>query len=294
MGSAIYRLAFLRRGPVTRDVSDLDQVLPAFGRALRKAGVCSMVVNPRWSGDLADEAVHRLSALGAVTLPRGAQSIHRATLLVDLSGGPSDLAARLKSRCRRQISKCEKMGLEVRPAASLDEAMEFSPVLQDFHRRRRLAMTNVPSVAQQWEMTRDRGVMLLGRHEGRVICGHSVIVEGDRAFWLSLASTDEPQDMPRNYSLIWAALLHAQAQGLRWYDMAGGPSRNDAPKQETKGLMQDPGRIGRQQFKVAFDPVASELVPMMVIPLVRPVHAVLFSARQRYRAIAGGGWRFAT
>ncbi|MFZ1468331.1 MAG: hypothetical protein WAT09_05055, partial [Paracoccaceae bacterium] len=33
-----YRLAFLRRGPVTRDVSDLDQVLPAFGRALRKAG----------------------------------------------------------------------------------------------------------------------------------------------------------------------------------------------------------------------------------------------------------------
>ncbi|MEZ5798366.1 MAG: GNAT family N-acetyltransferase [Paracoccaceae bacterium] len=132
-------------------------------------------------------------------------------------------------------------------------------------------------------MTRTRGSLLLGWLDGKVICGHSTIADGDRAFWLSLASTDEPQDLPRNYALVWAAMQQAQAQGLRWYDMAGGHSRHEAVQGQDSGHATAGTEAGRMQFKSAFAPETSELVPMMVLPLLRPVHAVLFALRQRYR-----------
>ncbi|MEZ5798367.1 MAG: hypothetical protein R3D63_13310 [Paracoccaceae bacterium] len=142
--AAGFRLASLRRGPVTMDIETLRLVVPAFAGALARHHVCSMVVNPRWSGPAADEATRCLAALGATVLPDRAQTIHRTTLLADLSGTPADLRGRLKQRCRRQIARCEKMGLQVRPAASVDEAMLYEPVLQGFHRRRGLPTDAIP------------------------------------------------------------------------------------------------------------------------------------------------------
>lgn len=277
------RLAFAKRGPVTRRLADLQQVVPAMARALRRMGACTLVMNPRWQDEEATAATALLQDLGATVLPPEGQSIHRATLLVDLAGSEDDLQARLKARCRRQIGKCEKMGLQVKLAETLEEAMLLAPVLEGFHRRRRLSLESTPSVERQWQMTRDRGGIFLGYFEGRVICGHSVIADGDRAFWLSLASTDEPQDMPRNYALVWAALRHAQAQGFRWYDMAGAPTLIG-----TDGLGAeegDGGQAGRNQFKTAFSPVHAELVPMMVLPLSQPTHALFFGLRQRLRGL---------
>lgn len=276
-----FHLAVLRRGPVTHAVADLARVVPAMAQALRREGVCSLVVNPRWQEAEAEAATALLAGLSAQELPRAGQSMHRATLLVDLSGTPEALTARLKPRCRRQINRATALGLEVRPAASLDEVLAFEPVFRDFHRRRGLGTEAIPPPAQQWALTRDRGALLLGYYRGRAVCGHGMLADGPRATWLSLASAEDLHDLPHDYALIWQALLAAQAQGLRWFDMAGAPSRRDA---DPAGP--DRGQMNRQQFKTAFAPAHVELVPMMALGLRQPAHGLLFGLRQHYR-----GWK---
>lgn len=280
--AAGYRLAFLRRGPVTHRTGDLTRVIPAFQRALKARGVATLVLNPRWQDGDAETARAAIAGLGGRVLPPEQQSVHRLTPLVDLSGTGAELSARLKARGRRQIRQCERMGLVVSRVTSGEEAMAFAPVFDAFMRHRGLDAGAVPGVAEQWAMAEAGGAMFLGRYKGAVICGHTVVVEGDRAFWLTMAGRDTPRDMPRNAALVWQAMLWAQAQGLRWYDMAGAPATDAA----------DSGAEGRQQFKAGFNPTLVALVPMMALP-VRPLaHAVLFPARQLWRARrAAQGWR---
>lgn len=272
-------LATLRRGPVTCNIADLAEVLPAMAQALRSVGVCSLVINPRWHDAQASEAIAVLKQIGAQILPASDQSLHRATLVVDLPDGPNadkTLEASLKQRCRRQLRKAEAMGLTTRPVQSLEEAMLYEPILADFHARRGLSRENVPSVAAQWHMTRDRGVFLLGWLHGQPICGHTVIADGDRAFWLTMASLEGHTELPKNYLLIHKALQICQGQGFASYDMAGTHSR-------FAGGVIDQSTENRDQFKTAFGPRHVELVPAMVLPLRAAEHAILFNLRQKWR-----------
>lgn len=271
------RLATLRRGPVTRVPGDLGPVTRAFAARLRAEGAVSLVVNPRFSDDEAAAAEQALSAIGAHVLSPEMQSLHRATYLFDLSGDEAALMARLKGRARRQLKKAAAAGIGVRPAETPEEADRFGRILADFHRRRGLGLESIPSARTQWEMTRDRGAFLLAFRGDALLGGHTVIPDGDRAFWLTLASTDDGGRDPVGYPLLWEAMRLARAQGFRSYDMAGGPSRHDP---------EDAGEdaAGRYQFKTAFGPDRVELVPAMVLALRRPDHDILFGLRNSIRA----------
>lgn len=274
-------MAFLRRGPVVETPQALRRVVRAIGEELRAAGFCSLVLNPRWCDADAVEAVAQLKAVGASVLPDAGQSMHRATLTVDLSGDESALRGRLKQRCRRLIRKAEKAQLSVRPATGVDDAMLYQPVLDEFHARRALPRDNIPPVERMWEMTRDRGGFLLCVQNGQVISGLVFIVDADRAFLLSMASRNV-DDLPKNYLLLWEALRMAQAQGFRQFDLAGAAVTN-SPDDGARQVAD-----GRNQFKTAFNPRLVELVPMMVLPLRWPAHDILFTLRGRYRVWKAG------
>lgn len=272
-------LASLRRGPATATLEDLRSVLPAFARALRGMGGCSLVFNPRWSGDAAISAVAEIaSALGARQLPFEDQSLHCATALVDLSGNEADLFARLKSRGRRQIRRALADGVSIRPAQSLEEARAFDPILSGFLSRRGLGAESIPPVDHMWRMTRDQGAFLLAWHENRPVAGNVMIEDGDRAFWLVIASIDGPSRPAAGYPLVWEALRIAQRQGFHSYDMAGAP-----PYHLMAGNRIPEDMVRRHQFKTAFATVEVPLVPAWVLPLRRPDHDILFALRRRYR-----------
>ncbi len=272
-------LANMRRGPVTPSIEGLRDVLSAFADALRKGGSCSFVFNPRWAGEAEVDAVGRIATgLGARRLPLAEQSLHCATALVDLSGDEAALSARIKPRARRQIRKGTTAGLRVLPAATLAEARLFAPILSAFLHRRGLGSESIPPVERMWDMTREKGAFLLGRLQDRVVAGHVVIDDGDRAFWLAMASEEGLKDIPAGYLLVWEAMKTAQAQGFRWYDMAGAPPRHLLADREIPAGMRN-----RHQFKTAFAPVEVPLVPAWVLPLRRPDHDILFALRRIYR-----------
>ncbi|KIC10751.1 hypothetical protein RA19_10175 [Leisingera sp. ANG-M1] len=276
-------LASFRRGPVTRSPEDLARILPGFAARLRQMGCCSMQLNPRWSGAGEVAKVARiLRQAGAIELPAPAQSLHAATALVDLSGRPEDLMGRLKQRCRRQIRKAAKAGLDVRPAQTEAQAQAFGALMQSFFQARGLGLDSVPPVERQWAMTRERGAFLLAWQQDRLIGGHVMISDGDRAFWLVLARAEgDKAAAAAGYPLIWEALKLAQAQGFAAYDMAGVPS--------VSGVADTAAR-NRDQFKSAFNPDVTPLVPAHVLPLRQPDHALLFGLRQQVRGLRAA-WR---
>ena len=282
-------LATLRRGPVAESVDDLAAVVGAMAEKLRLIGVCTMVVNPRYSDEMALQAVTVLQGLGAVLLPGSEQALHRATLMVDLPQGPdstAQLEASLKQRCRRQIRRAEAMGLTVRPVETLQEAMLYEPIMADFYTRRGLSRENLPSVATMFQMTQENGAFLLGWFEGRLICGHTVIADGNRAFWLTMASLNVNGDLPKNYLLIYKALQIVIAQGFTQYDMAGAQSLRSVAVPENDNGTDNAAQL-REQFKLAFDPRHVELMPAMMLALRPVAHGVLYGLRRKLRSVAG-------
>lgn len=272
------RLAALRRGPVTENPALLERVMPVLLEALRDADAVTVIVSPRWEADTAMQARQILSALGATELPRETRELHRSTALIDLTGDPEGLAANFKQRCRRQIKKAAKLGMTIRPAESVEDAIAYGALMDAFHHNRGLSLDNIPPVEAQYEMTRERGVFLLGYHEDQLIAGHTAIAVGQQAFWLTMASLDVAPSLPKNYPLLAEALRICASQGLQTYDMAGAPSAeavatDTIPEAEKK----------RFDFKSAFNPNVVDLVPPMVFAVNKPAHKLLFSARQSYR-----------
>jgi lipid II:glycine glycyltransferase (peptidoglycan interpeptide bridge formation enzyme) len=111
--------------------------------------------------------------------------------------------------------------------------------------------------------------LLVAEHEGRIVGWHSFVVQGRSAYWLGLATDDDPS-APRSYLLLWEAIQRARALGLDTYDLAG--------------LSSDEESTGRDQFKQAFAPEREMLLPAHVAAL-RPLrHLVFFNLRQAYRS----------
>jgi lipid II:glycine glycyltransferase (peptidoglycan interpeptide bridge formation enzyme) len=274
-----FRLATIRRGPVTNSIDQLPDICAGFARELRAAGCCTLALNPRWQGEEPVAcAVRSLEGFGAAPLDLDSQPLHQATLLVDLSGDEAKLAARMKQRSRRLIRKGENMGLTVRHVETLEDARRFEPLMKEFYERRHLGMEGIPPIDELFAMTRDKGVFVIGELEGEIVCGHVAIADGDRVFWLVMASDDTKKNIPKNYSLVYEAMRAAQSQGFRWYDMAGTPPASAAQDEVSKAA------INRDQFKMAFSPEYQPLVPMFVVPLRQPAHRLLFGLRQWIKA----------
>jgi lipid II:glycine glycyltransferase (peptidoglycan interpeptide bridge formation enzyme) len=267
-------LAALPRGPVFKTIDALDQCLPLIAETLRRSGVCTLLMNPRWEGSGAALVHEALLRHGFLELPRSEQALHAATGMIDLTRSEGEILAGFKQRCRRQIRAAERKGLIVRPARDEADAMRFAPLLHAFSRRKGFDIAGLPSVMQQWSMTQSgNGSFLLAELNDELVGGHVALCEGKRGFWLVLASDDSASDVPRGYLLLWEGMRQMKRLGCTSFDLAGLPD----------GKSSDGKEAGREQFKLAFDPQLVQLVRMHVKPL-RPVsHAILFRARQAYR-----------
>jgi lipid II:glycine glycyltransferase (peptidoglycan interpeptide bridge formation enzyme) len=269
-------LATMMRGPIVKDVSLLDRVLPAMSRALANAGACSLLLNPHFAGDDAVAACSVLARHGFSPTPAGQQPVHTATGLIDLEPSEDEIFAGFKSRGRRQIRQALKRGVTVREAADEADAARLQPVFEAFAANRAdYDVGGLPAMIAQWQMVQALGgVFLLAELGGELIGGHVAIRHHDTAFWLTLATSDDHPEVPRSYPLLWEAMRCAKAQGCRSYDMAGLPD----------GETEDAGARNREQFKMAFNPRLERLVPTHVKSLKPVSHAILFRARQAYRS----------
>jgi lipid II:glycine glycyltransferase (peptidoglycan interpeptide bridge formation enzyme) len=279
IGSAVVRrsrlapgavLATVQRGPVVADLAHLETVIRALKAALRGVGCSSLVLGPRVAGDALEAIGATLAQTGFAPLPQDAQALHTVTGKVSLAGAEEEILARFKQRGRRAIRKVAAAGATVRNAAAADLPV-CAALLARFHARRPdYDVSGQLSVeAQARLVSAEGGALLVAEQDGRIVGWHSFVAQGRSAYWLGMASDDDPA-APRSYLLLWEAMRQARTLGLDAYDLAG--------------LSPDGEGTGRDQFKQAFAPVREELLPAHVAAL-RPLrHLFFFNLRRLYRA----------
>ena len=263
-------LATVQRGPVVAEPRHLERVVDALTEALRQAGFVSLVLGPRIAGDSRAEVAEVLARCGFKPLPEESQALHTVTGKVSLAGAEEDILARFKQRGRRAIRKVAAAGVTVREAAEAD-LPACAELVARFHARRPDydVAGQLGVEAQARLIAAEGGALLVAEQEGRIVGWHSFVAQGRSAYWLGLASDDDPA-APRSYLLLWEAMRRARDIGMRDYDLAGLSANEDGN--------------GRDQFKQAFAPEREELLPAHVAAL-RPLrHLVFFNLRQAYRA----------
>lgn len=276
--AGLYRgryLAKFQRGPVFKDTALLDRALPHVLAALREAGACTAVMNPRWQDGGAEEVEAVFASHGMRKLPERDQSMYTATALVDLEPSEDEIFARFERRCRKDIRRGVKKGVTVRPAATEDEARLVRGRRRELAALRDFEDLGQPDLVDQWRSFQENGdgSLLLAEAQGQVLAGLAVATEGSRAVARSGGGPPILPAVPRMHNLIWEAMREFKARGCITFDLAG----------VLDGKSSDKAGERRDFFKMSFNPKIVRLVPMYCAAL-RPVdHAVFFRAWRWYR-----------
>jgi lipid II:glycine glycyltransferase (peptidoglycan interpeptide bridge formation enzyme) len=102
-------------------------------------------------------------------------------------------------------------------------------------------MVNVtPELTQLPEPIRLR--IVLAFHHGRPICGATVGLLGDTAYYLLGATDDAALSLKTGYTLQWWIIRWLSKQNVRWYDL-GGEAGEHGLRQFKKGLTGKRGSI---------------------------------------------------
>lgn len=268
-------LAKFQRGPVFNEIDHFDRALPAILRELRAAGVCTVMMNPRWEDHEAAEVEKVLAAHGMKRLSARDQSMYSTTALVSLESPEEEIFAGFERRCRKDIRRGVKKGVAVRPAVNEEQARLVRGRRRELAALRDFEDLGQPDLVDQWRgfQKHGDGVLLIAEAQGQVLAGLAVAREGDRAVARSGGGPPVLQAVPRMHNLIWEAMRLFKAKGCVAFDLAGVRNNENA------------GGAGKRRdfFKMSFVPKIVKLVPIYCAAL-RPVdHAVFFRAWRWYR-----------
>lgn len=253
---------YVPKGPIVEDVEQLRGLLPQLAEAARAAGAFLLKIEPELP-----ESPETLAALEAMGLRHaGRVQNNVSTVLLDISGTPEELMARLPSRTRNTIRKGAKEGVQV----------EAAPAEEASYARMWALWEQV--VADQEVFTRSRdyhvalwrtfcesgtGQLFFATHEGRDIAAAFVVVVGDVANYREGASVRGRPVRGSAQLLQYEAMTWAQAQGATVYDLCGTPhsTKLDDPDEPLHGV---------GEFKRGFSKEVTDWVGAFDLPL-RPV-----------------------
>jgi len=136
---------------------------------------------------------------------------------LDLSPGEDKLFAALKSTVRTAVRKASKSGVEVQMCKSLDAVRQFYNL--NCETRRRHGLPPQPfkffGAISKNVLTQEKGLVVLGTHEGRTIAGSVFFHFGPNALYKYGASDARYQKLRANDLVMWEAIKWYAGQGYR-------------------------------------------------------------------------------
>ena len=237
--------AYAPRGPLVADThADTEAALnliEAGTEVARRRRALLLKLDPEWRTDdpAAAAIVH-----AARLRPSWYDVQHRKTYLVDLTGGPDAVLARVKESTRRAIRQCERAGVEVEVATDPDDALRFYPLLRESGRRNGFIPREsgyyrdlVETVSASCPVA-----VLLAHLDGELVAGMIGVACGSRLIYLYGGNRLGGRVHPA-YAVQWAAIRWGTGLGCAVYDMWGVPNHEDPTR---------PG-FGYYEFKTRFN-----------------------------------------
>ncbi len=172
------------------------------------------------------------------------------TLIVDLRGSEEEILARMKQKTRYNIRLAEKKGVIVRTWDDLDS---FHKMMLITGGRDGFGIHSREYYRRAYELFHPKGMceILLAEYASKPLAALFVARNGNRAYYLYGASTDEERNRMPTYLLQWEAMKWAKARGCEEYDLWGVPDEDEATLEANFETRRD-GLWGVYRFKRGF------------------------------------------
>lgn len=172
------------------------------------------------------------------------------TIIIDIRGSEDEILAKMKQKTRYNIRLAEKKGVTVR---AWNDIESFHQMMLVTGGRDGFGIHSREYYQRAYELLQPKGLaeILVAEHEGKPLAALFVARNGNRAYYLYGASTDEERNRMPTYLLQWEAIKWAKARGCEEYDLWGVPDENEATLEANFESRHD-GLWGVYRFKRGF------------------------------------------
>jgi peptidoglycan pentaglycine glycine transferase (the first glycine) len=172
------------------------------------------------------------------------------TIIVDIRGTEDDILARMKQKTRYNIRLAEKKGVTIR---AWNDIEAFHKMMLLTGGRDKFGVHSLEYYRRAYELFHPKGMceILVAEYEGKPLAGLFVARNGNRAYYLYGASTDDERNRMPAYLLQWEAMKWAKADGCEEYDLWGVPDEDEATLEASFETRHD-GLWGVYRFKRGF------------------------------------------
>jgi lipid II:glycine glycyltransferase (peptidoglycan interpeptide bridge formation enzyme) len=172
------------------------------------------------------------------------------TIIIDIRGTEEEILARMKQKTRYNIRLAEKKGVTVR---AWDDLSAFHQMMKITSERDGFGVHSYEYYERAYELMHPRQMceILVAEYEGKPLAALFVTRNGNRAYYLYGASTDEERNRMPTYLLQWEAMKWAKARGCEEYDLWGVPDEDEATLEANFETRHD-GLWGVYRFKRGF------------------------------------------
>jgi lipid II:glycine glycyltransferase (peptidoglycan interpeptide bridge formation enzyme) len=172
------------------------------------------------------------------------------TIIVDIKDSEEEILARMKQKTRYNIRLAEKKGVTVR---AWDHIESFHKMILLTSERDGFGVHSREYYQRVYEILhpKQKGELLLAEYDGNPLAALFVARNGNRAYYLYGASTDEERNRMPTYLLQWEAMKWAKAHGCEVYDLWGVPDEDEATLEANFEKRHD-GLWGVYRFKRGF------------------------------------------
>lgn len=172
------------------------------------------------------------------------------TIIIDIKGSEEEILARMKQKTRYNIRLAEKKGVTVH---TWDDLKSFHKMMLITGGRDGFGIHSLEYYKRVYELLHPRqmGEILVAEYEGKPLAALFVARNGNRAYYLYGASTDEERNRMPTYLLQWEAMKWAKVRGCEEYDLWGVPDEDEATL-EAKFETRHDGLWGVYRFKRGF------------------------------------------
>ncbi|HVF24489.1 MAG TPA: peptidoglycan bridge formation glycyltransferase FemA/FemB family protein [Anaerolineales bacterium] len=169
------------------------------------------------------------------------------TIIVDIRNTEEEILAHMKQKTRYNIRLAEKKGVTVR---SWNDIVSFHKMMLVTGVRDGFGVHSFEYYKRAYELLHPKqmGEILVAEYDGKPLAALFVARNGNRAYYLYGASTDEERNRMPTYLLQWEAMKWARARGCEEYDLWGVPDEDETALEANFETCHD-GLWGVYRFK---------------------------------------------
>ena len=222
-------LAYVPRGPIAGDASQLQESLAKLAALARERGAIFLKVDPEIDADFGAGA---LRAAGFRRAPDIQPVI--ATLELDLGPEEDALIAALDKDTRWSVRAAEKRGVTVRDASGEADLRALYDLYAETGQRAGFITRTWDYYRRMWGTLVEAGhaKIRLADKDGKPVAGALTWRCGERDVYQSAATNDAGRAAYAAYALLWRCIIEARKGGARRFDFGGIPAdvtRKDDP-----------------------------------------------------------------